>query len=147
MRRFLPAFLLVLSCVALGPFALTGCDLAKLKGGGADAGANVAVPTATTATAAAGTAVTTAAATDTATAAQLGATTTAPTIAPGPTPVHPLVTDGGVHSADAGVHADGGRASPLPMPTPTLTIPPNFFDGGLKLPAFDAGAFKPPWQR
>ncbi|MBX3209154.1 MAG: hypothetical protein KF764_29240 [Labilithrix sp.] len=152
MRRYIPALLLTLAAIA--PFPLAGCDiLNKLKGGGDDAGAEAAAeaPDAEAAPA------------ETDTAPVPAPTTTLTTVTPTATStaVRPAATDAGavdaaiVDSGGATVVVDAGApvvvdagaaktdAGPAPAPTPTLKIPQNLFDGGLR---FDAGGFKPPWQ-
>jgi hypothetical protein len=142
MRRYIPAFLLTLAVFA--PL-LTGCTylINKLKGGGADAGGEASVAVVAVDAAAVPTA-----AVDTTDAAAVPTTTTTATTLPTAPTVKPVLTDAGkpvdagATIVDAGVKTDGG---PAPAPTPTLKFPSNFFDGGgLR---FDAGGFKPPWQK
>lgn len=138
MKRFIPALLLVAAVV---PFATTGCDM--LKKGGADAGADGAVALAAADAAVNPATTDTAPPTATTTAAPLNTTTPIP-------PVRVVTTDAGAKTADAAAPVDAGAAKAdggaAPMPTPTLTIPPipGFDAGGLR---FDAGGFKPPWQK
>ena len=138
MRRYLPAFLLLLAGIA--PFPLAGCDmLNKLKGGG-DGGLDAAALITVLPDAAVAPAVPTDVTAD---AAPLPAATTT-TIAPVVPTVHPIVTDAGV-KLDAGAAKIDAGPGPAPAPTPTLRIPTNLFDaGGIK---FDAGGFKPPWVK
>jgi len=153
MRRYIPALLLVLAAAA--PFPLTGCTdlINKLKGGGGDedAAADAALIAEPDAEA------TPAAPLDTdASEPTVAPTTTLTAVTPTATPTPAARVDGGVTDAgtkvdaaapvaDAAAPTDGG---PAPAPTPTLTLPKNFFDGGL-LPGLkvDAGGWKPPWQK
>jgi len=66
---------------------------------------------------------------------------------------HPVAhADGAAPAGDAAPAGEGGAA---PVPTPTLTIPPfdagafkGFDAAGIPIPpGFDAGGFKPPWQK
>lgn len=135
MRRYLPAFLLVLLIFA--PFPIAGCDLiAKLKGadGGID-GATISTDASAVVT----------------------STTTTPQVTETPPPApRPTVTSTARPTADAGrtdaaidataPAVDAGRDSgPAPVPTPTFRIPTQFLDGGLL--RIDAGNFKPPWVK
>ncbi len=153
MRRYIPGFLLLL--LAAAPLALGGCTdlINKLKGGGqdADAGDDAAVvaapeeadaaPAEPTDPNAAVEPAPTVAPTGTLTAVAPTATTTA----------RPTTTDAGTVTADAAAPVDAGQkadSGPAPAPTPTLKIP-TFDAGGFVPPniRFDAGAFKPPWQK
>lgn len=138
MRRYLPGLLLTL--VAIAPFPLSGCDLiSKLRGGddaGTDAAAEAAVVTTDTAP--------TTTTTDTVAPPPTTTLTPTPTAIPTTTTVKPVTKDGG---SDAATVADAGAKpdSAAPIPTPTFTIPSGLFDGGML--RFDAGGWKPPWQK
>src|SRR5262245_59990353 len=113
MHRYIPALLLAL--LAFAPVPLAGCGdlIAKLKGGGEDAGSDVTVPApvAVDAAAAASATATAPAATSLTTATPTGTLTT----------VRPVVLDAGPKVDAGAAPIDAGKAdsgSPAPSPTP-----------------------------